>query len=59
MRNRIFRHEDYVGVPVDWLPYFNKKVKGIRMKELSVISGQTGCGKTTFLSQITLDLCKK
>ncbi len=44
---------------MDWIPYFNKKVKGIRMKELSVISGQTGCGKTTFLSQMTLDLCKK
>lgn len=29
------------------------------MQELSVVSGPTGCGKTTFLSQVTLDLCKK
>jgi twinkle protein len=29
------------------------------MQELSIVSGPTGCGKTTFLSQLTLDLCKK
>lgn len=32
VRNRIFRHEEFLGIPVDWLSFFNKKVKGIRMK---------------------------
>jgi twinkle protein len=48
-----------MGIKINWLPFFNKKVKGVRMQELSIVSGPTGCGKTTFLSQITLDLCKK
>jgi twinkle protein len=46
-------------VKVSWLPFFNKVVKGLRMGELSVVSGPTGSGKTTFLSQVTLDLCQK
>lgn len=29
------------------------------MGELTVVSGPTGSGKTTFLSQLTVDLCKK
>ena len=29
------------------------------MQEVSVVSGATGCGKTTFLSQLSLDLAKK
>jgi twinkle protein len=29
------------------------------MQELSIVSGPTGCGKTTFLSQISIDLLKK
>lgn len=59
VRNRVFNDDLFVGVQVDWLPFFNKKVKGIRMQELSIVSGPTGCGKTTFLAQISLDLCKK
>lgn len=59
IRNRIFKHEEFIGVKIDWLPFFNKRVKGIRMQEVSIISGPTGCGKTTLLTQISLDLCKK
>jgi len=29
------------------------------MGELTVVSGPTGSGKTTFLAQVSLDLCKK
>ncbi len=32
VKNRIFRHEDFIGIQVDWFPFFNKKIKGIRMK---------------------------
>lgn len=59
VKNRIFKYEEFTGVKVDWLPFFNKKVKGVRMQELTVFSGPTGSGKTTFLSQFSLDLCRK
>ncbi|KAI9919011.1 hypothetical protein PsorP6_011511 [Peronosclerospora sorghi] len=32
-------------------------MKGQRMGEVSVLTGPTGCGKTTLLSQLSLDLC--
>jgi twinkle protein len=32
-------------------------VKGHRAGELTVLTGPTGCGKTTFLSEYSLDLC--
>ncbi len=57
--SRISKTEQNYGVKISWLPFFNKVVKGIRMGELTVMSGPTGSGKTTFLSQLTLDLCKK
>jgi twinkle protein len=34
-------------------------VKGHRAGELTVLTGPTGCGKTTFLSEYSLDLCIK
>ena len=42
-----------------WLPFFNQKAKGIRPGELTVVSGPTGSGKTTFLSQLFLDICQR
>ena len=59
IKKRITHSQEYVGTSVDWLKFFNKKVKGVRMEELSIVSGQTGSGKTTFLSQMSLDLAKK
>ena len=38
---------------------FNQKVKGIRRGELTVLTGPTGSGKTTFLSQLSLDFAKQ
>ena len=32
-------------------------LKGHRAGELTVLTGPTGCGKTTFLSEYSLDLC--
>lgn len=29
------------------------------MSELTIMSGPTGSGKTSFLSQLSLDLCKQ
>lgn len=36
---------------------FNKYLKGLRPGELTVMSGRTGTGKTTFVSEYSLDLC--
>lgn len=59
VKKRIFKAEEFRGIKIGWLPFFNKKVKGVRMEELTIFSGPTGSGKTTFLSQLSLDLCKK
>lgn len=39
------------------LPRFSGLLKGFRPGELSIFTGPTGSGKTTVLSQISLDLC--
>ena len=35
----------------------NKLLKGFRPGELTVMTGRTGSGKTTFMSEYSLDLC--
>lgn len=55
----MLNEDTYRGVKVSWLPFFNQKVKGIRPGELTVVSGPTGSGKTTFLSQLFLDICQR
>ncbi|RHZ75957.1 hypothetical protein Glove_208g71 [Diversispora epigaea] len=46
------------GVLSSELPGLNKIMKGHRLGELTVFTGPTGTGKTTILSQISLDYCK-
>jgi twinkle protein len=45
------------GIQSTSLPSLNKILKGHRKGELSVITGATGVGKSTILSQISLDYC--
>ena len=59
IKSRMTNVELDKGVPVKWLPFFNQRVKGVRLGELTIVSGPTGSGKTTFLSQLFLDLCKR
>jgi twinkle protein len=49
----------YTGVPVPSLPRFTKMIKGFRRGELTVLTGPTGSGKTTFLGQVSLDLAEQ
>ena len=62
-KNRIFDEisnpNKYLGVQCTGLPKFNSIIKGLRMGELSIFTGPTGSGKTTFLSQLSLDYCVK
>lgn len=44
------------GVKWKRYPSLNKLLKGHRKGELTVLTGPTGCGKTTFMSEYSLDL---
>lgn len=59
IKNKLFNFEQSLGIKSSCFNFFNKRVKGLRMSELTILSGGTGSGKTTFLSQLSLDLCKK
>ncbi|KAI8740023.1 twinkle protein, mitochondrial [Biomphalaria glabrata] len=51
-------HTDHVaGVKWKRYPVLNKLLKGHRRGELTVFTGPTGSGKTTFISEYSLDLC--
>ena len=52
--NRIFNFKEIAGVKNWYFPWFNDLLKGFRRGELTILTGQTGAGKTTFLSQYTL-----
>nr|CAG8600914.1 3197_t:CDS:2 [Entrophospora candida] len=45
------------GVMSNDLPALNKTLKGHRPGEMTIFSGGTGTGKTTVLSQLSLDYC--
>ncbi|CBZ52781.1 hypothetical protein NCLIV_025690 [Neospora caninum Liverpool] len=45
------------GVPSVTLPAFTRLLGGLRRGELSVWTGGTGMGKTTILSQLSIDFC--
>jgi twinkle protein len=47
------------GTPIASLPKLNLITKGFRRGELVVLTGPTGSGKTTFLSQLSLDFAKQ
>lgn len=47
------------GSQVPSLPTLNSIAKGFRRGELVLLTGPTGGGKTTFLSQLTLDFAKQ
>jgi len=51
--------ENYSGVKVPSLPQFTDILKGFRRGELTVLTGPTGSGKTTFLGQLSLDFAEQ
>lgn len=53
-----FSHSKAVeGLKSKSLPAMNKFFSGLRNGELTIYSGHTGVGKTTLLSQLSLDYC--
>ncbi|CAG0890142.1 unnamed protein product [Darwinula stevensoni] len=49
--------EQVSGVKWKRFPILNRLLKGHRRGELTVFTGPTGAGKTTFMSEYSLDLC--
>ncbi|XP_034563730.1 twinkle protein, mitochondrial [Notolabrus celidotus] len=49
--------EQVAGVKWARFSELNRILKGHRKGELTVFTGPTGSGKTTFISEVTLDLC--
>ena len=58
VKNRIFNHDLNLGLKSTYFPWYNKIVKGFRRGELTIFTGPTGSGKSTFLSQFSLDFAK-
>uniref|UniRef100_T1JJG6 DNA 5'-3' helicase n=1 Tax=Strigamia maritima TaxID=126957 RepID=T1JJG6_STRMM len=61
LRNEVFTElsqtEQVAGVKWQRYPILNKLLKGHRRGELTVLTGPTGAGKTTLMSEYSLDLC--
>lgn len=49
------QYESFSGYKSLSFDFFNKKIKGLRMGEFDILTGETGSGKTTFLTQLSLD----
>ncbi|XP_052073848.1 twinkle mtDNA helicase-like [Mytilus californianus] len=57
VKAQIAQQELVAGVQWRRFVQFNNVLKGLRPGELTVMSGRTGSGKTTFMSEYSLDLC--
>ena len=55
--NVLINAKENAGVPFTRFPILNEYLKGHRRGELTIFTGPTGSGKTTFLSELSLDLC--
>ncbi|KAI8642002.1 P-loop containing nucleoside triphosphate hydrolase protein [Parasitella parasitica] len=56
--NEVLHPEQTRGVQSKDLPALNDITKGHRAGELTILTGPTGAGKTTIISQLSLDFCK-
>ena len=55
--NELINAKINAGIPFTRFPALNEFLRGHRRGELTVFTGPTGSGKTTFLSELSLDLC--
>jgi twinkle protein len=52
--DRFYRYDEIKGVSSRNMPWFNRLMKGFRRGELTILTGKTGVGKTTFLAHYSL-----
>jgi twinkle protein len=57
IKRELYQPHESRGIPSLSLPSLNRILKGHRRGELTIITGSTGVGKTTVLSQLSLDYC--
>ncbi|XP_055332050.1 twinkle mtDNA helicase-like [Paramacrobiotus metropolitanus] len=57
--NELHNIEESCGVKWERFPLLTRILKGHRKGEMTVFTGPTGAGKTTFLSEYSLDLCSQ
>ena len=57
--SRLFYFEEMKGIQSGYFKWYNNIIKGFRRGEVTVFTGPTGAGKTTFLSQLSLDFLEK
>ncbi|EDV29509.1 uncharacterized protein TRIADDRAFT_18685, partial [Trichoplax adhaerens] len=57
--NEFANREQIIGVPWQRHPELTKILKGHRRGEMTIFTGPTGSGKTTFISEISIDLCNQ
>jgi len=55
--SELINAKENAGVQFQRFPVLNEYLKGHRRGELTIFTGPTGSGKTTFLSELSLDLC--
>jgi hypothetical protein len=58
VKSRILNRDLNSGIKSSFFPWFNRTLKGFRRGEFTIFTGPTGSGKTTFLSQLSLDFAK-
>ena len=52
---RLRNENQLLGIQSQYFKFFNQTLSGLRMGEFTLVTGATGSGKTTFLSQLSLD----
>ena len=55
----LLHHEEVKGTQWKRFEKLNELLRGFRRGELTIFSGRTGLGKTTFMSEYSLDLCSQ
>lgn len=57
--NRIVNQHQIMGVASKCFTFYNKMIKGLRKGEFTLLTGASGSGKTTFLSQLSIDFVQQ
>ena len=53
--HRIINQNEIIGLSSKCFQFYNKMLKGLRPGEFTLVTGASGSGKTTFLSQLSID----